>query len=532
MGWFAIDSIPRAGALVTARRSRGLILGLAVFALLPAAAQAAPVIHEYPVKTASSDPYGIALGADGNMWFSEATTGSETAGGNIGTVDTGGTVTEFGGLSPNAAPEDMTSGPGGMVWFTESDNAIGSMTTGAAVQELPLSSGCVEPIGLADGPDGNLWFGVTCPGGQAIGRMTPTGTFTSFLVPTNNGVGDHVVQSIAAGPDGNLWFTEPFANRVGRITTGGKITTFGGLTAHSEPWHITAGPNGNLWFTEPSADQIGEMTTAGALVGEFPVSPGSSPLGIAPAGDGTLWFTEYAGVGSIGQIAASGTVLGQWPLPLGGNPRNVAMGGSNVWFTESTGNRIGEVLLPHLNIRYVSYIPNFFIFKVAPLTGQGQRVNWLMESPGTHGIADSSGMNLFGFAPAGGAAAVPMGSVSSYVFNWAGIYAYDDPYEPAVTGTVRVPTLVSLLPGTTNVAQVVWAAADAPAGFVFDVQVRQPGTSAWITWRAHQTTLQSTFSPSDPLYTGPGIYAFRARLRHLADGTHSGYSEPAPITLN
>jgi hypothetical protein len=156
----------------------------------------------------------------------------------------------------------------------------------------------------------------------------------------------------------------------------------------------------------------------------------------------------------------------------------------------------------------------------------------LIESPGTHGIADSSGMRLFGFGPAGGPAAAPMGSVSSYVFDWAGIYAYNDPYETAVTGTVRVPTLVSLLPGTTNVAQVVWASAAPPAGFVFDVQVRQPGSSAWITWRARQTTLQSTFTPSDPLYTGPGSYSFRARLRHLADGTHAGYSEPASITLN
>jgi streptogramin lyase len=517
---------------VTVRGLRAFILCLLAFALLPSAVQAAPVIHEFPVKTPSSDPFGIALGADGNMWFSEATSATETTGGNVGMITNGGAVTEFGGLSPNATAEDMTPGPAGKVWFTEADvNAIGSMTTASAVQEFPLSDGCTAPTGITDGPDGNLWFGVSCPAGFAVGRMTPTGTFTPFLVPTK-AVGNHLVQSVAAGPDGNLWFTEPSINVIGRITTNGKITIFGGLTPHCQPWRITAGPNGNLWFTEPHADQIGEMTTAGGLVGEFPVASGSSPLGIAPAGDGTLWFTEYAGVGSVGQIAASGTVLGQWPLPVGGNPRNVAMGGSNVWFTESGGNSIGEVFLPHLNIRYVSYIPNFFIFKVAPLTGQGQRVNWLMESPGTHGIADSSGMRLFGFGPAGGPAAVPMGSVSSYVFEWAGMYVYNDPYEPAVTGTVTVPTLVSLQPGTTNVAQVVWAAADAPAGFAFDVQVRQPGSSVWITWRARQTILQSTFTPSDPLYTGPGAYSFRARLRHLADGTHSGYSKPASIALN
>jgi streptogramin lyase len=514
-------------AAVVLGRSLTFVLCVAVSAVAPSAAQAAPIIHEFPVKTASSQPSGVALGADGNMWFSEFSADK------VGMITPSGAVTEYGGLTPNAEPAAMTPGPGGKVWFAEQggSGAIGSVSTTGTVQELPLADGCDSVHGIAEGSDGNLWFGASCPGGPAIGRMTPTGTFTPFLVPTNNGVGDHSVESVTAGPDSNVWFTESHANRIGRITPQGKITTFGGLAANSEPTEITAA-NGNVWFTEANKDQIGEMTYNGTLVGEFPVAVHGRPLGIAPAADGYLWFTDANGLGKIGQMTTSGTILGEWPVPLGGNPQDIAMGNGNIWFTESSGNRIGEVLLPHVGIRYVSYNPDTFTPKVAPLTGQGQQVNWLMESPGAHGVADSSGMMLWGFTFGGFGAVYQVGTVTSYVFNSAGIYAYNDPYDPSVTGEVRVPTLVSLVPGTTNAAQVVWAATPAPGDFTYDVQVRQPGTSTWITWLGRQTIQQSTFTPSDPLYTGPGTYSFRARLRNRFSKTFSGYSEPASIPLN
>jgi virginiamycin B lyase len=74
---------------------------------------------------------------------------------------------------------------------------------------------------------------------------------------------------ITAGPDGNLWFTELGTSvgngKIGRITTGGVITEFGGSLLN--PIGITAGPDGNLWFTEEglSNGKIGRITTAGVI---------------------------------------------------------------------------------------------------------------------------------------------------------------------------------------------------------------------------------------------------------------------------
>jgi hypothetical protein len=83
---------------------------------------------------------------------------------------------------------------------------------------------------------------------------------------------------------------------------------------------------------------------------------------------------------------------------------------------------------------------------------------------------------------------------------------------------------VTLVPGSTDIARVVWASGDAPSGDVFDVQVEVPGSSWFADWRTGITSLQGDFGPSDPFWAGPGTYRFRARLRQRSSGAASGYS--------
>ena len=51
------------------------------------------------------------------------------------------------------------------------------------------------------------------------------------------------------------------ANRIGRITTTGNVTTYPVPTAASDPTAIAAGWDGAMWFTGPDADAIGRVTT-------------------------------------------------------------------------------------------------------------------------------------------------------------------------------------------------------------------------------------------------------------------------------
>src|SRR6266542_7092592 len=67
-------------------------------------------------------------------------------------------ITEFALPTPDSRPWGITVGPEGNLWFTESGSRrIGRMTVGGAVTgEFGVRSG--SPRNITVGPDSNLWF--------------------------------------------------------------------------------------------------------------------------------------------------------------------------------------------------------------------------------------------------------------------------------------------------------------------------------------------------------------------------------------
>jgi streptogramin lyase len=500
-------------------------LTLAVFGVTLAATPASATynILEYPVLTAGAHPSGLALGPDGNVWFTEEYANQ------IGRITMAGVVSEFPIPTPQSGPLGIAAGPDGNLWFTESfSNKIGRITTaGTVTGEFPTITANGTPSGITAGSDGRLWFTET--DGNRIGRISTSGVVKEFKIstPSSGPFG------ITAAPDGALWFTESQVDLIGRITTTGTISQNGGLASGSVPDGITTGPDGALWFTELLGGAIGRMTTSGVLTNEYPIPTGDSfPNAISVGPDGNLWFTEGDVFHSnVGQMTTTGSAI-EFPTPTAGSePEGIWPGADgNMWFSESANlpNAVGTISLPHLNLTNVFYIPNrFFIPNIAPVGNQGDTITWEMLNPGLHGVFDASGMGLFGSR-----VAVPIGSLYSFRFTAAGSYSYEDPFRASARGTVRVPIQVSLVPGTTNQAQVQWSSADPPAGFVFDVQVRQPGSRDFVDWRPGVLGATGVFGPSDPLYVGPGTYAYRARIRNVTNGASSGYSSAASIGLH
>jgi virginiamycin B lyase len=181
-----------------------------------------------------------------------------------------------------------------------------SVTASSPIAEYSIPTNPAYAEGIVKGPDGAMWF-TEFDGG--IGRITSTGTITEY-----GGLSASGPSGIAAGPDGALWFTEncpdenvfpPFPSFVGRITTGGSITEYSTPTNNSAPAGITAGPDGNLWFAERAA--IGRITTGGSIT-EFSIPSGSQPSSITRGPDGALWFTEIYGSDQIGRITTDGTI--------------------------------------------------------------------------------------------------------------------------------------------------------------------------------------------------------------------------------
>jgi virginiamycin B lyase len=490
---------------------------------LPAEALTSVIIQEFPTTTANSQPDGITLGPDGNLWFAESAPGAN----RVGRINAGGSVTEFPLPAGFTAPGEIATGSDGGLWFTEAEG-IGRIDPSApnTITEFPLSTGD-EPNSITAGPDGNLWF--TDQGTNSVGRILAASpnTVTEFAIPITGPSGP---AAITVGRDQKLWFTDAAAHKVVRFDPkSDKFAKFG-TGMDSQPVDITAGSDGNLWFVDVAFDLVERMDISGTVSGTFSF-PGTGPFTIGSGPDGDIWFYELQSNDLI-SLDTSGNVVSITTVPTESAVVSGFAAGpdGNLWFTESGPSQIGRAMLPHLNSSVIAYIPNRFFVPNVDLVGNvGDTVSWLMLNPAAHVIHDTSGMGLFGSA-----GRVPIGQLFAFRFIAAGTYAYGDAQAARGLrpgrGQIRVPIVAQLVPGTTNQAQVVWASADPPSGFVFDVQVAQPG-GGFVDWRTGVTGSNGVFGPSDPLYVGPGTYRFRARIRNTANGAACGWSAPGSVAL-
>lgn len=304
---------------------------MALGILLLACLAGAQTVVQYGVLTWNTTAYGIAVGPDGNIWF------TEPGAAQLGRITATGSIREFPVPSPNA-PTGITAGPDGALWFVLNHDRIGRITLTGSVTAFPMPVArrlSPQISGITAGPDGNLWFAESAAG--VIGRATMAGVITEFAIPTPMSL----PSGITGGPDGNVWFTESGAGRIGRITPAGAVTEFPLADPGHDPGSITTGPDGNLWFTEWVGNRIGRITTSG-LVTEFPIpTPDCRPGAISAGPDGAFWFLEVA-AHKIGRIATDGSIR-EFPLTLtNGALQSIVTGpDGSLWFTN--GNRIGRM---------------------------------------------------------------------------------------------------------------------------------------------------------------------------------------------
>ncbi|HTA39368.1 MAG TPA: hypothetical protein VK760_09840 [Candidatus Acidoferrales bacterium] len=291
------------------------------------------VITLFSIPTANTTPEGIALGSDGNVWFTENT------GNAVGRVTTTGVVTEFtSGLTASAHSSGIAQGPDGNMWFTEiSAGKVGTIDTGGAITEYAVGS--VSPTGITAGPDGNLWF-TEAVAGSKIGQMDTGGNLANEFTTTMNSTPN----AITTGPDSNLWFTQA-SGSVGQMTTDGTVAEFSVPTASSAPTGIAAGPDGNLWIVEHAGNKVSLVTTSGAFT-EYLIVGGGAPRGIVAGADGNMYFTLQNGH-MIGQISTDGNAtMAEFSTGLtsANAPYAITLGAdNNLWFTDSAGGKIGRL---------------------------------------------------------------------------------------------------------------------------------------------------------------------------------------------
>src|SRR6266567_1253395 len=155
-------------------------------------------------------PEAITAGPDGNLWF------TEKIGNQIGRITPAGKITEFRLPTPNSFPAGIVAGSDGRLWFVELAGAIGSITPAGTISEYPVPDFTRLAGGIARGPDGNLWFSELT---GSVGRITPTGTFTHFpLLATPS-----LVEQMTFSKDGALWFSDRATGNIGRFMQGAPV---------------------------------------------------------------------------------------------------------------------------------------------------------------------------------------------------------------------------------------------------------------------------------------------------------------------
>src|SRR3954447_4115058 len=168
----------------------------AVVMLLAACAGAqayTPPIKMTVFPFAVGHPSGpMVAGLDGNMWLQQGSGLASSPAPRVAVVDTqGGTVKEL----PAGGAEAL--GPDGNIWFAYGPK-IGRMTPTGAITYFRMTSSSAAPDGITVGPDGTLWF---YDQGGGLYRITTAGAITKVAQFAND------VGGIAAGADGNMWVT-------------------------------------------------------------------------------------------------------------------------------------------------------------------------------------------------------------------------------------------------------------------------------------------------------------------------------------
>lgn len=255
----------------------------------------AGAVEEFPIPNGEAKPFdeaiegpiAIAMGADRNMWFTDGRPNRENKI-FIGRITAAGSIKEFPiplGDQPDlpvySYPYGIAQGADGNMWFTdqghneEGRNLIGRITPTGAIAEFPIPTPNSGPTAIALGSDGNMWF--TEARSSKIGSITPAGYVTEYPVPSISGA----LNGIVAGGDGYMWYTGGSAtNALGWIAPDGAVRTLSSTAiGGASPWSLAAGANDQIWFTDPRPTEIGNP--APSFLGHF-VAPFAPTIVTAP----------------------------------------------------------------------------------------------------------------------------------------------------------------------------------------------------------------------------------------------------------
>ena len=240
-----------------------------------------------------------------------------------------GTMTAFSVERQGIMPFHMTSGPDGYLWVASLGYIVRITTAGKVAGGIATPHAADAADAIVAGRDGNIWFAEEASGVARIGRITPTGRLTEYVLPPDS----HPV-ALAAGPSGIAFVAYPTAT-VGLVSYTGKVSALD-FTTSINITSLAYDSSGSLWYA--GCDGVGRLTRSHA-VRDYPVEGGcNGEAGVSVGRGGLAWFS--AG-GHIGYVDASGKM--RLFKPLYAPTSMTAAPDGNFWFVNRQANLISRM---------------------------------------------------------------------------------------------------------------------------------------------------------------------------------------------
>jgi virginiamycin B lyase len=223
-------------------------------------------ITALPPEASLGGLYTIVTGPDGNLYYSGGPDGS----GLIVQQNPSGPYVRFSAPAFPGAPGGMQPDTYGLavgadhgIWFTNigfGTGFLGRMSTSGVFASYAMPSTVTNSVTydiISNPVDGELYFLASNPNitnGTYVVRSTTAGVMNVVTGP--GGPYFDFESNLIVGPDGNIWSSTPYAV-YSQPTNGGTACLIGQGSGPIRA--LTIGSDGNVWFLEPSNNLVGRF---------------------------------------------------------------------------------------------------------------------------------------------------------------------------------------------------------------------------------------------------------------------------------
>ncbi|ALI34787.1 Virginiamycin B lyase [Candidatus Nitrosocosmicus oleophilus] len=343
-------------------------------------------VSEYTLPIQCSQPVGIAVDKDNNIWI---------ASGKLGSLLVFNTKTlEFDKIIkiPNWPEQkriigsmiwEMKFDKNGNLWFTdELSNSIWKyFTKDGKFENYRLLEEGGYPQSISFDSDGNVWF--TQFFGKRLGFIDPSKVITNTtegiseldmskqidfqtMGPISNGFGFTNTNTNTTNTNETLWFSTaifPMGGQIIKYDIPSESLTIHDVTyTHSVPFSIAEDENGMLWANSHIANLFFSLDPNTGAVKQYATSNPSASGNLTTLPyyneyrDGKVWFNEHYG-NAIASYDPENKTLVEYYVPSqnplwvnSSNPLRFTFDNNgSVWFTEWTENKLGVITKDRLD---------------------------------------------------------------------------------------------------------------------------------------------------------------------------------------